>query len=68
MPVRNVTKHKKAKAIVEAAAAALWQQQAPAADNACSRIAAPADRSTAPVVGLLPEAPQLGCLPEPETA
>ena len=33
-----------------------------------SRIAAPADRSTAPSVGLLPEAAQLGCLPGPETA
>ena len=40
-----------------------------AADNASSRIAAPLlDRSTAPGVGLLPEAAPLGCLPGPETA
>ena len=42
--------------------------EAAAADKASSRIAAPADRSTAPVVGLLPEAAQLGCLPGPEIA
>ena len=69
-----MTKRKKARAVVveaaaaAAAAAAPWQQRAPAADNASSRIAAPADRSTVPVVGLLPEAAQLGCLPGPETA
>ena len=67
-----MTKRKKARraVVAEAAAAvaALWQQQAPAADNASSRIVAPADRSTAPVVGLLPEAAQLGCLPGSKTA
>ena len=41
---------------------------APAAKNAFSRIAAPADRSTSSVVGLLPEAAQLGCLRGLETA
>ena len=44
------------------------QQQAPAADPEFSRITAPAGRSTAPVVGLLPEADQLGCLLGMETA
>ena len=74
--MRNVAERKKARAIVveaaaaAAVAAALWQQQEPAAGNASSRIAAPADISTAPVsvVGLLPEATRLGCLPGPETA
>ena len=44
------------------------RKQQQAADPGSSRIAAPADRSTAPVVGLLQEAAQLGCLPVPETA
>ena len=56
VPVRFMTKRKKAsRALVEAAAAA-------AADPGFSRIAVPADRSSAPLVGLLPEAAQLGCL------
>ena len=77
-----MTKRKKATAVVveaaaasaasaaaaAAAAASTWQQQAPAADPGFSRIAAPADRSTAPVVGLMPEAAQLGCMPGLETA
>ena len=43
-----------------------WQQQAPAADPRSSRIVATTDRSTALVVGMLPEVAQLGCLPETE--
>ena len=62
-----MTKRKEARAVVEAAAAEA-ATAAPAADPESSRIAAPADRSTAPVVGLLPEAAQLGCLPGPEAA
>ena len=64
-----MTKRIKARVVVveAAAAAAAWQQQS-ASDNSSLRTAAPVDKSTAPVVGLLPEAAQLGCLPGPETA
>ena len=65
IPVRNIAKNKKARAVVEAAAAA---GAGAASDAGSSGIAASADRSTAPVVGLLPEAAQLACLPGPETA
>ena len=69
IPTQNVTERKKTTTVVvEEAAAALWQQQPAEAYKASSRITAPAERSTAPVVGLLPEAAQLGCLPGPETA
>ena len=61
-----MTKRKKARAGVEAAAAVA--AAAPTAVPGFSRIVAPADRSTTPDVGLLPEAAQLGCLPGPETA
>ena len=61
-----MTKRKKARTVVEAAAAAAAATAA--AHPGSSRIAAPADRSTAPVVGLLPEENQLGCLPGPETS
>ena len=63
LPVGNVTKRKKARAVIVEVAAA-----AAAADPGSSRIAAPADKSTALVVGLLPDAAQLGCLPGPKSA
>ena len=62
----NVKKQGRA-VVVEAAAAALAAAST-AADPGFSRIATPADRPTAPVVGLLPEAAQLGCIPGLETA
>ena len=77
IPVRNVTKRKKARAVVVeagAAAAAAQRQHSgstkPQQQTTHSRGShpLPADRCTAPVVGLLPEAAQLGCSPGPEIA
>ena len=74
-----MTKRKKVRAVVEAAAAAAAAAApaaataaataaAPASDSGSSRIAPPAERYTVPVVDLLPESTQLGCLAGPETA
>ena len=77
-PLPNVTKSELAKAVVEAASAeaALAEEEAVASAAAAaaaahpgfSRIAAPAHKSTALVVSLLPEVAQLGCSTGSQTA
>ena len=59
MPVPNVNNCKRQEQSSSKQQQQHWQQQASAAaDPGLSQVAAPADRSTATVVGLLPEAAQ----------
>ena len=70
IPVRKVTKRIKGKEGQSSSKQQQqhWQQQAAAADPGFSRIAAPVHRPTDPVVGMLPDAAQLGCSSGLETA